>query len=85
MKTEQEFNHKLKICMRRARKKLWATRIAKNMHMPVAVYSAYEQGKLPLSVYQLYQFMHATGKNADFIKQIFDDNCLMLSRIPDDG
>lgn len=74
MKTEVEFNKWLKRCLRCGRKGLWATRIARNMRMQAAVYSAYERGKLPMSVYHLYQFMHATGCDAEFIKQIFDDD-----------
>lgn len=74
MKTEQEFNDWLKKCLRRARKGLWVVPIAEKMDMKVCVYKAYEIGDLTLTVYQLYQFMHATDKDADFIKQIFDDN-----------
>lgn len=74
MKTEQEFNDWLKKCLRRARKGLWVVPIAKKMDMKVCVYKAYERGDLTLSVYQLYQFMHTTGKDVDFIKQIFDDD-----------
>lgn len=74
MKTQAEFNDKLKKHMRRARKGLWLVKIAKNMHMTPAIYSAYEQSKINLTIYQLYEFMHATGKDAEFIKQLFDDD-----------
>lgn len=74
MKTEAEFNNWLKRCMRCARRELWLTMVAKKMHMKPAVFSAYEQGRITLSVYQLYQFMHATGRDAEFMKQIFDDS-----------
>lgn len=74
MKTEQEFNDWLKKCLRRARKGLSSSKLADKLHMSPGVYFAYERSDLTLTVYQLYQFMHATNKDADFIKQIFDDN-----------
>ena len=75
MKTETEFQDKLKICLRRARKGMWPIPIARKMgYMSPGVYFAYEVGDLKLSAYQLYQFMHATGQDAEFAKQIFDDN-----------
>lgn len=74
MKTEQEFNDWLKKRLRRARHGLAAPKLAKRMKMSLGVYFAYERGDLHMTAYQLYQFMHATDKDADFIKQIFDDN-----------
>lgn len=67
MKTESEFQDKLKICLRRARKGQWSVPIARKMGMAPGVYFAYEVGDLKLSAYQLYQFMHATGTDAEYI------------------
>ena len=73
MKTETEFNEKLKQRLRRARRRLCPKWLADDMNMSPSVYYAYERGNIPMTVYQLYRFMHLTGKTPDFIKTIFDD------------
>ena len=74
MKTEAEFQEKLKKHMRRARKAERHMMVAKKLHISPGVYFAYERGALQLSVYQLYVFMHATGQDAEYIRQLFDDD-----------
>lgn len=73
MKTEQEFNDWLKKRLRHGRRGMWPIRVARSMGMAPGVYFAYEKGTLPLTVYQLYRFMHVMGHDTEFIKQIFDD------------
>ena len=74
MKTEKAFNHKLKRCLRCARKKQMPHKVASQMGLNAGIYFGLEQGMFPMSVYNLYAFMHATGQDAEFVKQIFDDN-----------
>lgn len=74
MKTEAEFQDKLKKHLRRARRGLLPEWLADDIDMSAGVYYAYERGQLQMTVYQLYKFMHVTGKDTEFIKQIFDDN-----------
>ena len=73
MKTEAEFQDKLKKRLRRARRRLRPIWLADDMDMSPGVYYAYERGDIPMTVYQLYKFMHLTGQTPDFIKTIFDD------------
>ena len=73
MKTETEFNEKLKQRLRKGRKKLNPFIMARNLDTSAGAYFAYERGDIPMTVYQLYKFMHITGQTPDFIKTIFDD------------
>ena len=73
MKTETEFNEKLKKRLRHARKGVNPLKVGDRLHMTPGVYFAYERGDIPMTVYQLYKFMHMTGQTPDFIKTIFDD------------
>ncbi|MBD5391420.1 hypothetical protein HDR66_01285 [bacterium] len=73
MKTETEFHEKLKRRLRKGRKRLSPYRFVDDMDMRMAVYFAHERGDIPMTVYQLYKFMHLTGRGMDFIKSIFDD------------
>ncbi len=80
MKTEAEFNDKLKKHLRRARRDLQPEWLADDMDMAPSVYYAYERGDLQLSIYQLYKFMHLTHKDAEYIKQLFDDDWHPMSQ-----
>ena len=81
MKTEVEFQDKLKKHMRRARKGLMPQKVADKMHISPGVYFALEKGIVTISVYQLYQFMHAAGQDAEYIKQLFDDGWIPPSEL----
>lgn len=77
MKTEQEFNVALKRTMRRTRRHITRqkpTIIARQMGMrSINVYFLYESGYVPISVYQLYQFIQITKMPPDKILEIFTE------------
>ena len=74
MKTQDEFQEKLKKHLRYGRKKLMPQKLAKQMGLNSGIYFGFEKGIVQISVYQLYQFMHLTGKDLEYIVQLFDDS-----------
>ena len=73
MKTEAEFNARLRVALRRARRGHWLMPVVKKMKITSYAYFAYENGDLPITAYQLYKFMQITGSDIRLLQEVFDD------------
>lgn len=75
MKTEREFNIALKRTLRHTRnhnKYKNPIQIAQEMGVHgMNVYLAYENGYIPITAYQLYQFIQITNMPPDVILELF--------------